>query len=145
VPPSIIVAQGAVESGWGTSRFAVEGNALFGQWSFSDKAMKPKEQRRELGNYGLATFKSPMDSIRSYLLNINTHPAYRAFRHLRSQMRSIGRPLYGLELVHTLEHYSERKGEYIEDLTKVIRANGLSWLDEARLKDGRPVVIHPDG
>ncbi len=145
VPPSIIVAQGAVESGWGTSRFAVEGNALFGQWSFSDKALKPKEQRSHLGNYGLATFKSPMDSIRSYLLNINTHPAYRDFRHLRSMMRAYGRPLYGTELVHTLEHYSERKGEYIEDLNKVIRANGLSWLDTARLKEGRPVVIHPDG
>ncbi len=145
VPPSIIVAQGAVESGWGTSRFAVEGNALFGQWSFSDKALKPKEQRRDLGNYGLATFKSPMDSIRSYLLNINTHPAYRAFRHLRSEMRAHGRPLYGLEMVHTLEHYSERKGEYIDDLNRVIRANGLSWLDTARLKDGRPVIIHPDG
>lgn len=144
VPPSIIVAQGAVESGWGTSRFAVEGNALFGQWSFSDKALKPKEQRAHLGNYGLATFKSPLDSIRSYLLNINTHPAYRAFRYLRSEMRAHGRPLYGLELVHTLEHYSERKGEYIEDLNRVIRANRLTWLDGARLQNNRPVIIHPD-
>ncbi|BBG66633.1 Bax protein [Hydrogenimonas sp.] len=144
VPPSIIVAQAAVESGWGTSRFAVEGNALFGQWSFSDNAMKPKEQRAHLGNYGLATFKTPLDSIRSYLLNINTHPAYRSFRYLRSEMRAHGVPLRGEALVHTLEHYSERKKEYIEDLNRIIRTNRLSWLDSAELQNNRPVVIHPD-
>ncbi|WP_457592308.1 glucosaminidase domain-containing protein [Hydrogenimonas sp.] len=144
VPPSIVLAQGAVESGWGTSRFAVEGNALFGQWSFSDKALRPKEQRTHLGNYGLATFKTPLESIRSYLLNLNTHPAYRAFRTLRAQMRAHHLPLRGEELVHTLEHYSERRQEYIDDLNRVIRANGLYWVDRAKLMDNRPVIIHPD-
>jgi len=144
VPPSIVLAQGAIESGWGTSRFAVEGNALFGQWSFSDKALKPKEQRSHLGNYGLATFKTPLDSIRSYLLNLNTHPAYREFRTQRAMMRAHGIPLMGETLVHTLRHYSERGEEYTEDLLKVIRANRLDLVDSAKLESGRPVIIDPE-
>ncbi len=144
VPPSIILAQGAVESGWGTSRFAVEGNALFGQWSFGENVLKPKEQRTHLGDYGLATFKTPLDSIRSYLLNLNTHPAYREFRDLRAQLRAHDIPLSGEVLLPTLEHYSERRGEYLEDLRKIIRANRLSWVDRAKLANNRPVIIHPD-
>ncbi|BDY13313.1 glucosaminidase domain-containing protein [Hydrogenimonas cancrithermarum] len=144
IPPTLILAQGAVESGWGTSRFAVEGNALFGQWSFSDTALKPKEQRSHLGNYGLATFDSPLDSIRSYLLNLNTHPAYRRFRELRARLRKENRPLTGMALIHTLDHYSERKEAYVEDLIKLIRTNNLAWLDRAKLQTNRPVVIHPD-
>ena len=54
VPPSLALAQAAEESGWGTSRFAIKGNSLFGQWDFSGKGIKPKEQRAELGNYGIA-------------------------------------------------------------------------------------------
>ncbi len=144
VPPTIVVAQGAVESGWGTSRFAVEGNALFGQWSFSDGAMKPKEQRSHLGNYGLATFKSPLDSIRSYMLNLNTHPAYREFRELRAQLRAHNEPLKGEYMLFTLERYSERGFEYIEELEKVIRANNLNWLDDAEPAENKLVVIDPD-
>jgi len=144
VPPSPVLAQGAVESGWGTSRFAVEGNALFGQWSFSKTSIKPKEQRAELGDYGLATFKTPLDSIRAYILNLNTHPAYRKFRALRAQMRQEGRPLSGAELARTLDTYSERGDAYIEELLKVIRVNRLHWLDRAKLGDNAPVIIHPD-
>ncbi len=144
VPASLIVAQGAIESGWGTSRFAIEGNALFGQWSFSDTALKPKEQRQELGNYGLATFKTPLDSIRAYILNINTHPAYRLFRLMREELRDGGFALSGIMLAPALEHYSERKGAYVEDLIGLIRANRLGWLDRAKLSDGETVVIHPD-
>ena len=144
VPPSLILAQGAVESGWGTSRFAVEGNALFGQWSFSDTALKPKDPRRKLGDYGLATFKTPLDSIRAYIHNINTHPAYRLFRRMREELRRAGLPLSGVMLAPALEHYSERKGAYVEDLIGLIRANRLEWLDRATLSDNRPVIIHPD-
>ncbi len=144
VPVSIILAQGAIESGWGTSRFAIEGNALFGQWSFSDKSLKPKGQRSHLGDYGLATFKTPLDSIRSYLLNLNTHPAYKEFRQLRSKMRTRNTPLSGKELLHTLKHYSERKKEYIEDLKRIIRTNRLFWIDRAELMENRTVIIHPE-
>jgi len=144
VPPSLILAQGAVESAWGTSRFAVEGNALFGQWSFSDDAMTPKEQRKELGHYGLASFKTPLDSIRAYILNLDTHPAYREFRDLRARLRAEGRPLTGIALAPTLRRYSERGEAYVEELRQIIRANRLQWLDRARLDDNPVIYIHPD-
>ena len=144
VPPSLILAQGAVESAWGTSRFAVEGNALFGQWSFSKHAMRPKEQRKQLGDYGLARFKTPLDSIRAYLLNLNTHPAYKAFRALRAKMRAEGKPLDGYTLAATLTPYSERGEAYVEELRSIIRANHLQWLDRAKLRKMKPIYIHPD-
>ncbi len=144
VPPSLILAQGAVESGWGTSRFAVQGNALFGQWSFSKTSMKPKEQRTNLGDYGLATFKTPLDSIRAYLLNLNTHPAYKKFRDIRAQMRKEHMPLRGEVLACTLDSYSERGEAYIEELLRVIRVNRLGWLDKAKVADSPPTLIHPD-
>ncbi len=144
VPPSLVVAQGAVESGWGTSRFAVEGNALFGQWSFSETAIRPKEQRRKLGNYGLARFRTPLDSIRAYLKNLNTHAAYRNFRLEREKLRRAGKPLSGTLLAPTLENYSERGEAYVKELLTVIRANNLSWLDRAELDTRAKVIIHPD-
>ncbi|WP_456322817.1 glucosaminidase domain-containing protein [Hydrogenimonas sp.] len=144
VPPSLIVAQAAIESGWGTSRFALEGNALFGQWSFSDTSLKPKEQRKKLGNYGLATFETPLDSIRSYILNIDTHPAYHLFRAMREELRNADIPLAGIMLAPALEHYSERKGAYVEDLISLIRANHLEWIDRAELSDNDTIVINPD-
>jgi len=144
VPPSLIATQGAVESGWGTSRFAVEGNALFGQWSFSNKALKPKNQRKHLGNYGLATFDTPLDSIRSYILNLNTHPAYREFRIRRMLLRKTKTPLTGMALIDTLKSYSERREEYINDLICIIKSNNLEWLDFTKLSNGKPVIIHPE-
>jgi len=80
VPPSLALAQAAEESGWGTSRFAIKGNSLFGQWDFSGKGIKPKEQRENLGDYGIAAFDSPQDSIEAYMLNLNTHRAYQRMR-----------------------------------------------------------------
>ncbi|WP_201351848.1 glucosaminidase domain-containing protein [Hydrogenimonas urashimensis] len=144
VPASLILAQGAVESGWGTSRFAVKGNALFGQWSFSKSSMKPREQRSYLGDYGLASFNTPLDSVRAYILNLNTHPAYREFREMRAKLRREGKPLSGTLLARTLENYSERGEAYIKELLKVIRVNNLSWLDHAKLSENSPVIIHPD-
>jgi len=144
VPPSLMVAQGAIESGWGTSRFAVEGNALFGQWSFSDKALKPKNQRKHLGNYGLATFDTPLDSIRSYILNLNTHPAYKEFRKRRIMLRKANLPLTGLSLTDTLKSYSERGEEYVNNLNHIIKSNHLEWLDYAQLSNEKPVIIHPE-
>jgi len=144
VPASLIVAQGAIESGWGTSRFAVKGNALFGQWSFSDKAIKPKNQRKHLGNYGLAVFDTPLDSIRSYILNLNTHPAYKEFRKRRMLLRKANIPLTGIALTDTLKNYSERKEEYVNDLNRIIKSNHLEWLDFAKLSNEKPVIIHPE-
>ena len=87
MPPSLALAQAAEESGWATSRFTEEGNAFFGQWDFSGKGMTPKQQRKELGNYGLARFDSPLSSVEGYMLNINITGAYKKLRVLRARLR----------------------------------------------------------
>ena len=84
VPLSLVLAQSAEESGWGTSRFAAEGNALFGQWAWGANAIKPKEQRAGKGDYGIARFDSPLESMRAYMMNLNTHSAYAELRKARA-------------------------------------------------------------
>ena len=141
MPPSLVLAQAAEESGWATSRFTVEGNAFFGQWDFSGKGMKPKEQRKELGNYGLARFDTPLASVEGYLLNLNTNNAYQSLRDLRAQLREGNKPITGLELAGTLERYSERGQAYIDGIRHMIRYNGLDQVDEAYLSDGAPLHL----
>lgn len=137
LPPSLVLAQAAEESGWASSRFTIEGNAFFGQWDFSGKGMAPKKQRKELGNYGLARFDSPLASVEGYMFNINTHAAYQQLRDLRAKLRANGKLLTGIELAGTLDKYSERGQAYIEGLRKMIRFNKLEPVDEAYLSDKR--------
>lgn len=144
VPASMIVAQSAIESAWGTSRFAREGNALFGQWAYGPKTIRPKDPRPQLGDYGLRRFKTPLDSIRAYIHNLNTYPAYRAFRDLRAKLRAEGKPLTGIRLVQTLDHYSEEGDAYIQKVIRLIKANRLQWLDFAKLKKMKPIYIYPN-
>ncbi|QYJ93163.1 glucosaminidase domain-containing protein [Shewanella spartinae] len=141
MPPSLVLAQAAEESGWATSRFTVEGNAFFGQWDFSGKGMIPKAQRKELGNYGLARFDTPLASVEGYLLNLNTNAAYQSLRSLRAQLRAENKPITGLVLAGTLERYSERGLAYIDGLRHMIRYNGLDQVDEAYLSDGAPLHL----
>ncbi len=133
MPPSLALAQAAEESGWATSRFTEEGNAFFGQWDFSGKGMIPKQQRKELGNYGLARFDSPLDSVEGYMLNINTTSAYKKLRVLRAKLRQENKAITGLELAGTLDKYSERGQAYIDGLRSMIRYNKLEDVDEAYL------------
>jgi len=141
IPVSLALAQGAVESGWGTSRFAIKGNALFGQWDFSGQGMTPKEQRKELGNYGLARFDSPLESVKAYMLNLNTSYAYKKLRTLRHEMRQQGRRPTGLELATTLEKYSEKRAIYTENLQKMIHQNKLQGKDKTYLAQGPTLYI----
>ena len=120
VPVSLVLAQAAEESGWGTSRFAAEGNALFGQWSWADGAIRPQEQREGLGDYGIASFATPLESIVAYTLNLNSHPAYAELRTRRRQMRDNRERISGLELANTLTRYSERGAEYVDTLHAII-------------------------
>ena len=138
VPPSLALAQAAIESGWGTSRFIVEGNAPFGQWtSGAHEGLVPKN--RDPGKtHKIRRFDHLIDSVHSYLRNLNTHRAYRTFRSQRSQFRADGRRLDGGALVSALGAYSETKGDYIELLREVIRVNKLKSLDGARLDTPRP-------
>lgn len=143
MPPSLVLAQAAEESGWATSRFTVEGNAFFGQWDFSGKGMIPKQQRKELGNYGLARFDTPQASVEGYMLNLNTNNAYKKLRKLRANLRTENKPITGLELAGTLDKYSERGQAYIDGIREMIRYNKLDQVDEAYLSDAAPLHLIP--
>lgn len=141
IPVSLALAQGAEESGWGTSRFASKGNALFGQWDFSGNGMIPEQQRKELGNYGLARFDSPLDSVKGYMLNLNTSYAYEKLRTLRQDIRQKNEKVTGWELAKTLDKYSERGEAYIEGLHNMMRYNKLQDKDDTYLSQGPEIYI----
>ncbi len=143
IPVSLALSQAAEESGWGTSRFAAEGNALFGQWTWGEDRIKPKEQREELGNYGIAAFETPLLSMVAYMRNLNTHPAYDGLREKRAALRGAGEPLSGRTLAETLTSYSERGSEYVESLHAIMRVNRLDPADDAYLGDGPDVLLIP--
>jgi len=143
VPPSLALAQAAEESGWGTSRFAIKGNSLFGQWDFSGKGIKPKEQRAELGNYGIAAFESPQDSIEAYMLNLNTHRAYERMRQKRAVFRQQNKEPTGWDLAKTLDKYSERGNDYVKTLHAIMSYNKLNDADQAHLWDKGKIVVSP--
>lgn len=140
IPPSLALGQTAYESGYGTSRFAVEGNALFGQWTYSGKGMKPKEHRASKGNYGVAAYRWPFDSVRSYMKNLNTHAAYRGLREKRAELRRESKEVTGLALAETLDSYSEKGKTYVETLKSIITANDLEVTDKLFLRD-EPVTL----
>jgi uncharacterized FlgJ-related protein len=145
VPVSLVLAQAANESGWGTSRFASEGYALFGQWSFGGSGMLPEAQRQTLGDYRVAAFESPLMSVIAYMRNLNTHAAYARLRELRANARTAGQPLIGYDLAGGLDRYSERGQEYVDDLHAMIETNLLRDADFTYLAPG-PVylVVPPD-
>jgi len=143
IPPSLALAQSAEESGWGTSRFAILGNSLFGQWAFSKDAMRPMQQRKELGDYGLARFDTPQDAVNSYMRNLNTHRAYTRLRQLRSHLSKEGKKVTGYELAKTLDKYSERGQAYVESLHAMMRINHLGEADDAYLWDKEIIYLTP--
>jgi len=143
IPPSLSLAQAAEESGWGTSRFAILGNSLFGQWAFSKDAMRPRQQRKELGDYGLARFDTPQDAVNSYMLNLNTHLAYKRLRQLRTRLSQEGKKVSGYELAKTLDKYSERGQAYVESLHAMMRINHLGEADDAYLWDKEIIYLTP--
>jgi uncharacterized FlgJ-related protein len=145
IPPSLALAQAAVESGWSTSRFAVEGNALFGQWTWGEDGITPEQQRGNLGDYKIRRFNTPEASIAAYMHNLNTHRSYRGFREERARLRAEGSVPGGSELAPTLTSYSEKGEEYTEMLRSVIRVNDLTPADDAQLRDMRPVMLVPVG
>ncbi|MFQ5763800.1 MAG: glucosaminidase domain-containing protein [Rhodospirillales bacterium] len=138
IPPSLALAQAAEESGWGTSRFVREGNAVFGQWTFSETGNLIPARRDDDKEHKIKTFPSLLDSVRAYARNLNSHPAYRKLRRVRHGLRLTGEPLEGLVLVENLENYSERGEKYVETIRNLIKTNNLHRLDDARLHDGLP-------
>jgi uncharacterized FlgJ-related protein len=143
VPTSLVLAQGAEESGWGTSRFAAEGNALFGQWTWGGKGIAPLQQREGMGDYKIAAFDTPLESVEAYLLNINSHDSYAELRDKRAEMRSANTALSGWDLAETLTSYSERGPDYVKSLHGIMRVNKLQHTDEATLADGEVYELYP--
>ncbi|KXO10967.1 glucosaminidase domain-containing protein [Marinobacter excellens] len=130
IPPSLILAQAANESAWGTSRFATEGNNLFGQWCFSKGCGLVPLSRVEGASHEVAKFSSPYQSVRSYIQNLNRHPTYQLVRDLRLQNRQAEQPLSGLAMAEGLLGYSERGEEYIKEIRSMIRYNNLEFYDQ---------------
>lgn len=129
VPESLALAQAAKESGWGTSRFAREGNNFFGEWCFDPGCGIVPKNRAQDRSHEVRSFSNPGESIRSYIRNLNTHGSYRDFRDARARMRVAGKEPSGLALVEQLSLYSERRWAYVEEITNLIRSNDLAVLD----------------
>ncbi|TGN39987.1 glucosaminidase domain-containing protein [Marinobacter confluentis] len=129
IPPSLIMAQAANESAWGTSRFALKGNNLFGQWCFSKGCGVVPQGREEGKNHEVAAFSSPYRSITSYIQNLNRHPAYQEVRDLRRAAREKGQFSSGTALAAGLSSYSERGEEYISEIRSMITFNKLLEYD----------------
>lgn len=145
IPVSLALSQSAEESGWGTSRFADLGNAVFGQWTWGGKGIKPKQQRKSLGNYKIASFDSILDSVKAYMRNINTNAAYKELRDMRAQLRKTSQPISGWKLAEALSRYSERGLDYIKSLHTIMRVNKLAATDDAVLVGYNNYILIPVG
>ena len=132
IPVSLAIAQAAKETGWGTSRFALKGNALFGQWTWSGDGLKPKNAD-EGKDHKVMKFHSLQLSVRAYLRNLNTHSTYKNLRKARTELRNNNKPLDSLILSKYLDKYAETGNQYVEVLQKIIEQNNLKDFDEARL------------
>ena len=132
VPTSIALAQAAKESGWGTSRFALEGNAIFGQWTYSGKGIAPLK-RAEDENHKVLKFPILRASVKAYQNNLNTHKSYTKFREKRMTLRIKDKIVSGLDLTDTLNNYAQTGAEYIKILNKIIKQNNLSDFEPVRL------------
>ena len=132
VPVSLAIAQAAKETGWGTSRFAQKGNALFGQWTWSGDGIKPAGAEID-STHKVASFKVLKASVKAYLRNLNTHPSYKQFRKERAIQRDNDEKLNSLELVKYLDKYAETGVEYTRTLSKIIKQNSLTEFDDVKI------------
>jgi len=132
IPVSIALAQAANESGWGTSRFALEGNALFGQWTYSKKGISPKNKDPDQ-SHKVLQFQILKASVRAYKNNLNTHNAYKEFRETRAQLRQQNQDITGLDLTKYLKNYAAIGEKYVSILESIIKNNDLTDFDKANL------------
>ena len=132
IPVSIALAQAANESGWGTSRFALEGNALFGQWTWSKKGISPANKDPDK-THKILQFQILKASVRAYKNNLNTHSAYKEFREVRAQLRQDDKQIVGLDLTKYLKNYAAIGEKYVSILENIIERNSLTDFDKANL------------
>ena len=132
IPTSIALAQAAKESGWGTSRFALEGNAIFGQWTWSGQGIAPLD-RASNKNHKILKFPILRASVKAYQNNLNTHKSYSKFRQKRLSLRDKKNKISGLELTETLNNYAQTGSEYTKILNQIIKQNRLTDFEPVRL------------
>ena len=132
VPVSMAIAQAAKETGWGTSRFAQEGNALFGQWTWSGEGIKPAGAE-DGTTHKVMKFVVLQASVKAYQRNLNTHSTYKNFRKARAEMRDKKKELDSLILTEHLDKYAETGKEYVRILQQIIKQNRLTDFDDAKL------------
>jgi len=132
IPTSIALAQAAKESGWGTSRFALEGNAIFGQWTWSGQGIAPLD-RESNKNHKILKFPILRASVKAYQNNLNTHKSYSKFRQKRLTLRDKNKKIKGLELTETLNNYAQTGSEYTKILNQIIKQNRLMDFEPVRL------------
>ena len=132
VPVSMAIAQAAKETGWGTSRFAQEGNALFGQWTWSGDGIRPAGAD-DNSTHKVMKFKILQASVKAYQRNLNTHSSYKGFRSTRAELRDEGKKLDSIILSKHLDRYAETGKEYVRILQQIIRQNKLTDFDDAKL------------
>ena len=134
IPISMILAQAIIESGWGSSRFAQQGNALFGEWTWKNHiGIKPKGNLD--ANFSVKNFSNLLDSVNSYILNLNTHPAYKDLRNYREKQIQTGKNVTGYELSYFLEKYAEIGFEYVIKVTNMIKNNKLDQFEYSKLEN----------
>jgi len=132
IPVSLVIAQAAKETGWGTSRFALEGNALFGQWTWSGEGIKPADADNN-ATHKVMKFKILKSSIRAYQRNLNTHSGYKEFRMARAELRDNKRNLDAIILANYLDKYAETGKEYVKIIKQIIKQNNLTDFDDVKL------------
>jgi len=132
IPVSLALAQAANESGWGTSRFALEGNALFGQWTWSKKGISPKNKDPNK-THKVLQFQILKASVKAYKNNLNTHNAYKKFREARAKLRQEGKRIIGLDLSKYIKNYASIGEKYVEIIESIIVKNSLTDFDKANL------------
>ena len=132
IPVSLVLAQAAIESGWGTSRFALEGNAMFGQWTWSKNGIEPTDKNKNQ-NHKILKFSMLRSSVKAYKNNLNTHNGYKEFREKRAELRKNNKKISGLKLVNYLHNYAATGKNYTKILQKIIEQNRLTDFDDATL------------
>lgn len=137
IPISLVLAQAIVESGWGTSRFAVMGNALFGQWTFN-KTEKNKllPTNRDAGKtHSIKSFSSPYQSMKAYMTNLNRNSAYSELRKIRYSLIKLNKPLSSIKLANGLTNYSQEREIYVKKIKSMINKNDLTRYDNYKLQE----------
>ena len=132
IPASIALAQAAKESGWGTSRFALEGNAIFGQWTWDGQGIAPLK-RDDNKNHKILKFPILRASVKAYKNNLNTHKSYFKFREKRKKLRDKNDDITGLSLTDTLKNYAQTGSEYTKILNQIITQNRLTDFEFVKL------------